>query len=143
MIWQKSLHCSTVVSIQLCFQRNEDLFVLTYISSAGVFLPPNIYHLFWVHIFTLTSLFLDLQIWCHRIFLAADTHYIKPSCAKCDYSRFTEKSHIHQFLPQFECLKEHKDKSLLSLYRLVICVLMKPKCSISFISNIYWTHSFN
>ena len=25
-----------------------------------------------------------------------------------------KKSNLHQILPQFECLKEHKDKSLLS-----------------------------
>ena len=29
---------------------------------------------------------------------------------------------MHQILPQFECLKEHKDKSLLSLYLFVTYV---------------------
>ena len=49
-------------------------------------------------------------------------NFVNPLCAERDYSPFTEKSHMHQLLPEFQLLIEHQNKSLLRFYWSVICL---------------------
>ena len=68
-------------------------------------------------------------------------YIFNPYCDERDYSRFTKKSCIHQLLPQFECLKEHQNKSLLWFYWSVICIkLNKTKSAQYFSYQIHIKH---